>query len=68
MEPQTLENPTAAVVSIVMMSAAGLLSSGVQAENLHLSDRIRALISLRGVAGGATSPSWPATSPSCTGS
>jgi uncharacterized protein DUF2721 len=43
MAPQTLESITSAVAPIVMVSAAGLLFNGMQAKNLHLSDRIRAL-------------------------
>ncbi len=34
---------TTAVAPIVLVSAAGLLFNGIQAKNLHLSDRIRAL-------------------------
>jgi hypothetical protein len=34
---------TSAVAPIVLVSAAGLLFNGIQAKNLHLSDRIRAL-------------------------
>lgn len=40
MEPESL---TSAIAPIVLVSAAGLLFNGVQAKNLHLSDRIRAL-------------------------
>jgi Protein of unknown function (DUF2721) len=40
---QRLDSLTAAVAPVVMVSAAGLLFNGVQAKNLHLSDRIRAL-------------------------
>ncbi len=43
MDPQSLESLTSAVAPIVLVSAAGLLYNGVQAKNLHLSDRIRAL-------------------------
>lgn len=43
MEPRTLEAITAAVAPIVMVSASGLLLMGIQAKNLHLADRIRAL-------------------------
>ncbi len=35
---------TTAVAPIVIVSAAGLLFNGVQAKNLHLSDRIRGLM------------------------
>lgn len=45
MEPQTFQVITSAVASIVMVSAAGPLSLGVQAKNLHLSDRLHALMS-----------------------
>ena len=38
-----LSTLTAAVAPVVMVSAAGLLLSGVQAKNLHLADRIRGL-------------------------
>ncbi|HSB68843.1 MAG TPA: DUF2721 domain-containing protein [Candidatus Methylomirabilis sp.] len=44
METQTLQVITSAVAPIVMVSAAGLLSMGVQAKNLHLADRVRALM------------------------
>lgn len=44
METQTFEVITSAVAPIVMVSAAGLLSMGVQAKNLHLADRLRALM------------------------
>ncbi len=44
MEPQNFDILTAAVAPIVMVSAAGLLFNGVQAKNLHLSDRIRGLM------------------------
>ncbi len=43
MDAQSLEGLTSAVAPIVMVSAAGLLFNGVQAKNLHLSDRIRSL-------------------------
>ena len=39
----SLSTLTAAVAPVVMVSAAGLLLSGVQAKNLHLADRIRGL-------------------------
>jgi hypothetical protein len=45
MESQTFQVITSAVAPIVMVSAAGLLSMGVQAKNLHLADRLRALMS-----------------------
>src|SRR5512139_242880 len=45
MDSQTFEIITSAVAPIVMVSAAGLLSMGVQAKNLHLADRLRALMS-----------------------
>src|SRR5258708_4127145 len=35
---------TSAVAPVVMVSAAGLLATGVQGKNLHLADRIRALM------------------------
>jgi len=35
---------SSAVAPVVMVSAAGLLFNGIQAKNLHLSDRIRALM------------------------
>ena len=44
MDPQNLQVITSAVAPIVMVSAAGLLFMGMQAKNLHLSDRIRALM------------------------
>ena len=44
MDPQNLQVITSAVAPIVMVSAAGLLFMGVQTKNLHLSDRIRALM------------------------
>jgi hypothetical protein len=44
MEPQTSQVITSAVAPIVMVSAAGLLAMGVQAKNLHLADRVRALM------------------------
>jgi hypothetical protein len=44
MGPQGIEILTTAVAPIVMVSAAGLLFNGVQAKNLHLSDRIRGLM------------------------
>jgi Flp pilus assembly protein TadB len=43
MEPQSIPVITSAVAPIVMVSAAGLLFMGIQAKNIHLSDRIRAL-------------------------
>ncbi len=45
MEPQNFQVISSAVAPIVMVSAAGLLSMGVQGKNLHLADRIRALMS-----------------------
>jgi hypothetical protein len=44
MDAQSLESLTSAVAPVVMVSAAGLLFNGVQTKNLHLSDRIRALM------------------------
>jgi len=44
MESDTLQVITSAVAPIVMVSAAGVLSMGVQAKNLHLADRLRALM------------------------
>jgi hypothetical protein len=43
--PDTVTALTSAVAPVVMVSAAGLLFMGVQAKNLHLADRIRALMS-----------------------
>lgn len=43
MEPHTFQIITSAIAPIVMVSAAGLLFMGMQAKNLHLADRIRAL-------------------------
>ena len=43
MEPETGSLITSAVAPVVMVSAAGLLFMGVQAKNMHLADRIRAL-------------------------
>ena len=43
MNTPSLDSLTAAVAPVVMVSAAGLLFNGVQAKNLHLSDRIRGL-------------------------
>lgn len=43
MDALALESLTSAVAPIVLVSAAGLLFNGIQAKNLHLSDRIRAL-------------------------
>ncbi len=45
MEPRGFELITSAVAPIVMVSAAGLLSMGVQTKNLHLADRVRTLMS-----------------------
>jgi hypothetical protein len=44
MPPDALAALTAAVAPVVMVSAAGLLFMGIQAKNLHLSDRIRSLM------------------------
>jgi len=44
MDPQSLQALTSAVAPVVMVSAAGLLFNGVQTKNLHLSDRVRALM------------------------
>jgi hypothetical protein len=44
MEPQSLQTITSAVAPVVMVSAAGLLFMGVQTKNLHLADRVRALL------------------------
>jgi hypothetical protein len=44
MEGETLQVITSAVAPIVMVSAAGVLSMGVQAKNLHLADRLRTLM------------------------
>ena len=44
METQDLQVITSAVAPIVMVSAAGLLFMGMQAKNLHLADRTRALM------------------------
>jgi len=44
MPPDALAALTAAVAPVVMVSAAGLLFTGIQAKNLHLADRIRALM------------------------
>ncbi len=41
----TASTLTSAVAPVVMVSAAGLLLSSVQAKNLHLADRIRSLMS-----------------------
>ena len=43
MDVQSFDSLTAAIAPVVMVSAAGLIFNGVQAKNLHLSDRIRAL-------------------------
>jgi hypothetical protein len=45
MESQGFQVITSAVAPIVMVSAAGLLSMGVQTKNLHLADRLRTLMS-----------------------
>lgn len=45
MEPYTTQVLTSAVAPIVMVSASGLLFNGLQTKSLHLSDRIRALMS-----------------------
>jgi hypothetical protein len=43
---------TSAVAPVVMVSAAGLLFMGMQAKNLHLADRVRALMAeYRGLGG-----------------
>ena len=39
MDAQNLEPLTSAVAPVVMVSAAGRLFNGVQANHLHLSDR-----------------------------
>ena len=44
MPPDILSTLTSAVAPVVMVSAAGLLFNGIQAKNLHLSDRIRGLM------------------------
>lgn len=44
MDPQNLPLITSAVAPVVMVSAAGLLFLGIQTKNLHLADRIRALV------------------------
>ncbi len=44
MPSDSLAALTSAVAPVVMVSAAGLLFNGIQAKNLHLSDRIRALM------------------------
>ncbi len=44
MEPQVLQVISSAIVPVVMVSAAGLLSMGVQTKNLHLADRVRTLM------------------------
>src|SRR5919199_5052050 len=44
MELQSLQVISSAIAPVVMVSAAGLLFMGVQAKNLHLSDRMRALM------------------------
>ena len=43
MNPESLQTLTSAVAPVVMVSAAGLLFMGMQAKNLHLADRVRAL-------------------------
>ena len=47
MTPDALSTLTSAVAPVVMVSAAGLLLTGVQAKNLHLADRIRSLTAER---------------------
>jgi hypothetical protein len=42
-EPQTGSLITSAIAPVVMVSATGLLFMSVQAKNLHLADRLRAL-------------------------
>jgi uncharacterized protein DUF2721 len=44
MPTDTVAALSSAVAPIVMVSAAALLFNGVQAKNLHLSDRIRAVL------------------------
>ena len=44
MASDTVAALTSAVAPVVMVSAAGLLATGVQGKNLHLADRIRALM------------------------
>ncbi len=44
MDLQSTESLTSAVAPIVLVSAAGLLYNGIQAKNLHLADRLRALM------------------------
>jgi Protein of unknown function (DUF2721) len=44
MELQSLQVISSAIAPVVMVSASGLLFMGVQAKNLHLSDRMRALM------------------------
>jgi hypothetical protein len=44
MELQSLQVITSAIAPVVMVSATGLLFMGVQAKNLHLADRMRALM------------------------
>src|SRR5262245_56223984 len=43
MDPESVQLLTSAVAPVVMVSAAGLLFMGMQAKNLHLADRVRAL-------------------------
>ena len=50
MGPDALSTLTSAVAPVVMVSAAGLLFTGVQAKNLHLADRIRGLTAERRLA------------------
>ena len=69
MDGQSLDSLTAAVAPVVMVSAAGLLFNGVQAKNLHLSDRIRAprrrcgTRSSRPPAGHRCWANWPCSTP-----
>ena len=44
MDSTNLPLITSAVAPVVMVSAAGLLFLGIQTKNLHLADRIRALV------------------------
>ena len=43
LDVQSFDSLTAAIAPVVMVSATGLIFNGVQAKNLRLSDRIRAL-------------------------
>ena len=43
MNPESVQLLTSAVAPVVMVSEAGLLFMGMQAKNLHLADRVRAL-------------------------